>query len=404
MTPNTSATTEPHPLPNFEDTKIAFAHKTTNQLSWALRMFKLLNQNWLVNVGSYLAQWAINLKLPIGWAIKKTIYPLFCGGESLPEIMPSMQLLSQAKVHVLLDYGAEGKDTETDFEKTLQQIVASLDFATQHTTAVHGVSAKVTGFIRFALLEKIAANTALTPDEDAELQRAKNRLEVICSKAAACNIPIFFDAEESWIQDPLDDMVNAMMQQYNKTEAVVFNTIQLYRHDRLAYLKQCHQHSLANGYLFAVKLVRGAYMEKERLRAAQQNYPSPIQPDKAATDNDYDAALAYCIENIKSIAVCNASHNEQSSLHLCQLLNENKIQPQHNHVWFSQLYGMGDNISFNLAKSGYNVAKYLPYGKVTEVIPYLIRRARENTSVAGQMGRELHFISKEIHRRKSEKV
>ena len=261
------------------------------------------------------------------------------------------------------------------------------------------VSSKLTGLGRFELFEKVNKNETLSDAEQLEFGRIKKRLHLLCEAAQKANMSIYFDAEESWIQDALDGLIMEMMEQYNKSEPIVYNTIQLYRHDKLAYLKKCHEEAQAKKYLLAVKLVRGAYMEKERLRAKQKTYPSPIQPTKAATDKDYDAALDFCIDNIEHIAFCNASHNEASNLYLCELVKKLDLKTSHKHIVFGQLYGMSDNISFNLAAAGYNVAKYLPYGAVKEVVPYLIRRANENTSVAGQVSRELNLIRQELKRR-----
>ena len=221
----------------------------------------------------------------------------------------------------------------------------------------------------------------------------------ICQAAADSRIGVLVDAEESWIQNTVDALTMQMMDAFNRDRVVVYNTIQLYRHDRLAFLKHSYEAAHEKGFVLGAKLVRGAYMEKERKRADQLSYPSPIQPNKEATDRDYDLGVTFCIQHIEDIALIVASHNENSNLLAARLLEQRNLPLNHPHVHFSQLYGMSDNITFNLAKAGCPVSKYLPFGPIKDVIPYLMRRAQENSSVSGQTGRELGLIKKELKRR-----
>lgn len=387
-------------LPVFNNTQNAFAYKSSKELQQSYWLFRLINNPLLVKISTTLAQWSFNWRLPVTPLVKYTIYRQFCSGETLEESQPVIDRLLQYGVKSLLDYGVEAKETDADFDQTIAQLLKSIEFA-RNKPAIPAVSTKITGFARFALLEKVSAHTPLTPAEQAEWDRVQNRMHTLCKAAQAAQMSIYFDAEESWIQDAIDRLVNDMMEQYNRPFPVAFTTLQMYRHDRMDFLQKLFAYAQEKGFFPAVKLVRGAYMEKERNRAAEMGYPSPIQPDKEASDRDFNRALQFCIEHSSQIAVCNASHNENSAAYLCSLMQQNNIPHNHPNVWFAQLYGMGDHISFNLAKEGYNVAKYLPYGPVREVIPYLIRRSQENTSVSGQMSRELSLLQQETTRRKT---
>ncbi len=383
---------------SFDNTEIAFKIKTNAALKKAHWLFGIINNAMLTKIGTTSAQWALKLHLPVKFLIKATIFQQFCGGESLEESKPIVDELKQFKVPTILDYAVEAKSGEAQFDNTLQELLHVIAYAA--TAGVPFVSVKITGLARFELLEKLDANQPLTTDEQEAFRRIKNRMQTLCKLASEQNVALLVDAEESWIQAPVDALVNAMMLQYNKTKAVVFNTAQLYRHDRLAFVNQCIALSKANGFVLGIKLVRGAYMEKERKRAAQMGYPSPIQPNKAATDNDFDAAVAACLNAIDHVAFFCASHNEQSHLKAVAMMQTNNIAANHPHIFFSQLYGMSDHITFNMAQSGYHACKYLPFGPVGDVMPYLIRRAQENTAIAGQMSRELKLIKQEIDRRK----
>lgn len=385
--------------PNFENTEIAFKAKNNTALTQSYWLFKAIGYNTLVKYGTPLVNMAFKLRLPITGIIKNTAFKQFCGGESMDDCNQTIEQLNSYGVGTILDYSVEGEEKEESFEQTTQETLATITKATNNAKIPFCVF-KVTGVGRFDLLAKVNAKETLTAAEEAEFSRVKNRVYAISKLAHQNNVRLFIDAEETWIQTTIDDLATEMMEQFNKERCIVYNTIQLYRHDRLAYLKECHTQAVKNNYLLGVKLVRGAYMEKERKRAAQLGYPSPIQPNKQSSDNDYNEALRFCMANNKHIAICAGTHNEQSSLLLTQLMAEHGIEPNNAKVYFSQLYGMSDHISFNLSNAGYNVAKYLPYGPVKSVMPYLFRRAAENTSVKGQSGRELTLITREITRRK----
>ncbi|MGK0390648.1 MAG: proline dehydrogenase [Maribacter sp.] len=384
---------------NFRDIKTAFDYKSDAELKKAGWLFKMMSKPKLVAYGSKLGMKALSWGLPFTESIiKKTIFAQFCGGTSLPATQATINKLYDYKVLTVLDVGVEAKESEADFNNTMSETLKAIDFGSTNLS-VPIVSAKVTGLARFALLEKIQKKKGLNPQEQKEWDKALERIDIICDHATNKQVGVFFDAEETWIQDTIDDVVNVMMEKYNRGKVYVYNTYQMYRHDRLEYLKKSHQQAVDNGYIIGAKLVRGAYMEKERARAKEKGYPSPIQEDKNATDNDYNSALQYCIENHETISSCNATHNEFSSYVQAEIMEQLNIPRDHAHINFCQLYGMSDHITFNLAKNGFNAAKYVPYGTVQDVIPYLIRRAQENSSVTGEMGRELSFIKEERNRR-----
>jgi len=353
----------------------------------------------ITKIGSAAADWAISWGLPVKGIIKNTIFKQFCGGETMEEAANTAAMLHQFNVDVILDYGVEGKAEEAEYDKAVPEFIKAIKYAASQQN-IPFISVKITGFGRFGLLEKIHTGQTLTKAEQEERQRIYRRINEICSAAAHNNIMVLIDAEETWIQNPVNDLANAMMKAYNTQKAVVYNTFQLYTTLALPYLKESLELAKTEGYVLGAKLVRGAYMEKERKRAAENGYTSPIQPDKASTDRDYNEALLFCMENLDKLDVFIGTHNENSCMLAVKYMEANKIPAASPNVYFSQLYGMSDNISFNLANAGYHVAKYLPYGPVKDVIPYLIRRAQENTSVAGQTGRELSLINKELKRRK----
>lgn len=385
---------------DLNDIQVAFERKDDKQLANMAWLFRQMNRRWLVNVGSSLTLFALKIRLPIQGIIKRTIFAQFCGGTGLTESTPTVQELARHNVLTVLDYGAEGKETDADFDKTLSEFIRALQFAaTQPTVPI--ISCKITGLTPFYILEKVSAGHTLTAEEQKIYDRSLARLDAVCAEAHRLGRSLFIDAEESWIQDAVDAMTDAMMEKYNRQQVIIYNTFQMYRHDRLDFLKQSYQRAETKGYLLGAKLVRGAYMEKERERAEQMGYPSPIQPDKDATDSDYDAAVIFCVEHYQRIACCVASHNQRSTRLLVELMAQRQIAKDHPHLHFCQLYGMSDNITFNLAKAGYRVAKYVPYGPVRDVVPYLIRRARENAAAAGEVSRELTMIETEIKRRKN---
>lgn len=372
------------------------------ELNKAFWLFRAIGNNFLVNVGPKLTMVALKMRLPIKPIIRSTIYEHFCGGETIEECNKTIAQLGKYKVGSILDYSVEGHVVESDFDHTCDEIVKTVLRAKGDKNIPFSVF-KVTGVGRFELLEKVSANGSLSDSEKEAWLRLKKRVERICKAAFDNNVRIFIDAEESWIQDAIDQLADDMMAQFNKEKTLVYNTIQLYRHDRLSFLKQNIELARKRGYKPGYKLVRGAYMEKERARAESRNEKSPIQLDKKATDKDYDETLRICINNHDIVSICAGTHNEESSLLLTRLMDEKKIAHSDEQIWFSQLLGMSDHISFNLAEAGYNVCKYVPYGPVVSVLPYLFRRAAENTSISGQMGRELKNIEQERARRRKEK-
>jgi len=377
----------------------------------------MMGQPWLVKLGTRLAPWSIKVGLPVKGLIRQTIFKQFVGGETLTETATVAKKLAESNVQVILDYGVEGMEGESAFDHARDEFIRVIEYAATQPN-IPFMSIKVTGFARFGLLERIdtlmntsdgtnlilAYNNALqqlSAEELNEWHRVFERTKRICEVAKQKGIGVLVDAEETWIQDPVDALTTLMMEAYNKEKVVVYNTIQLYRHDRLAFLKESFQIAQDRQFVLGAKLVRGAYMEKERRRAEEKGYPSPIQPNKEASDKDYNDGLRFCIDHIDQIGLIVASHNEYSNLLATQLLQEKGLPLNHPHVHFSQLYGMSDNITYNLAKAGCSVSKYLPFGPIKDVIPYLMRRAQENTSVGGQTGRELSLIQKELSRRKS---
>ncbi len=390
---------------SFDNTEIAFAHLSDQELKSARFLFKSMSYPWLVQMGSRLTPIIMKTGLPVHGLIKKTIFKQFVGGETLEETAQVGKNLSQFGVKVILDYGVEGKEGEAEFDIATEEFIRVIEYAATQAN-IPFISIKVTGLARFGLLQTLNEAPRLRSGihdhevEKNEWEAVRGRMYSICEVAAEKNIGVLIDAEESWIQDPVDRLCIEIMQAFNKEKAVVYNTIQLYRHDRLAFLKMSHEICKQQGIILGVKLVRGAYMEKERERAAANGYESPIQPDKAATDRDFDAAVDYCLHNLDSISVVIASHNENSNMLAAATMQKNGISKEHPHVHFSQLYGMSDPITFNMAYDGFQVSKYLPFGPIHDVIPYLMRRAQENSSVSGQTGRELSLLNREIARRK----
>lgn len=387
------------PTTLFDNTEVAFANKSNFELKNDKLLFSLMGNNALVAMGTSLTQFAIGLHFPISPFYKYTVYKHFCGGETFDETKKTIDNLAKYNVSVLLNYGVELKETEEDFDKTISHTLAAIRFAGANKT-VKVICIKLTGFGRFALYEKIQNNEPLSASEKDELQRIRNRFETLCKAAKENKVALYVDAEESWIQQAIDTLIEEMMLQYNDQYAVVYNTLQLYRWGRVEYLQECLKKAQQKNFFLGIKIVRGAYMEQERARAAEMNYPSPIHKNKKEVDEDFNAAMMFCLQHLDKISLCIASQSEESNLKALSFIAANNLPKNHPNILFSQLYGMGDNITFNLAKAGYNATKYLPYGPVKDVIPYLIRRAQENTSVAGQMGRELKLINEEIKRRK----
>ncbi|SFE05699.1 L-proline dehydrogenase [Chitinophaga sp. CF118] len=383
---------------SFDNTAIAFESKTNRALKKADFLFSSMGKPWLVKLGGALTPLAFKLKLPIKGLIRNTIFSQFCGGESLEEAAQTAQALVKYHVGVALDYGVEAMEGEENYDKAVPEFIKAIGYAASKP-GIPFIAIKVTGFARFSLLEKLHEGAPLSPQEREEFTRVQNRISAIAEAAAKHKIGLLIDAEESWIQQPVDDLADDLMARFNKEHVIIYNTFQLYRHDRLSYLQKSFDKAQKGGYLLGAKLVRGAYMEKERKRALEMGYPSPIQPNKEATDHDYDAAVRFCMERLDRLGVFIGTHNEDSSMLAASLMDKQKTPHQHPHVNFSQLFGMSDNITFNLAHAGYHVSKYLPYGPVKDVMPYLLRRAQENTSISGQVGRELGLIRRELKRR-----
>ena len=386
-------------LPEFDNTEIAFQYKTTGDLKQAQFLFASMGSPALTGLGIFFTKWAMKLNLPINGIIKKTIFRQFCGGETMEDAARTADALGQYHVGVIMDYGVEGKEDEHEFDNAVPEFIKAIEYAATRKN-IPFISMKITGFARFVLMERVHAKENLSENEKAEWKRVAERINKICDAAYKNKVMVLVDAEETWIQEAVNELVDAMMEKYNKETAIIFNTFQLYCHGTLPYLKEAYEIAVNKGYILGAKLVRGAYMEKERKRAEEKGYPSPIQPDKAATDKDYDEAVLFCLAHLDKLSVFIGTHNEKSCLLAAKYMEEHNIPHNHERVYFSQLFGMSDNISFNLAHQGYNVAKYLPYGPVKDVIPYVMRRAQENTSVAGQTGRELSLINKELQRRK----
>lgn len=383
----------------FKDTEIAFGAKSDKDLRRAWWLFKIIGFPTLMSLGKVATKVGLALRLPIRKMVKQTIFKQFCGGETIAECMETAHELERFNIGTILDYSVEGQEKEHPLDMTASEILATVR-AAQLNEKIPFCVFKTSGIASNKVLYKVSAGISLSPTEQGQLERLEARIEQICSAAELADTPVFIDAEESWIQPAIDTFATNMMRRHNTKKAIVFNTIQLYRKDRLEYLKKSYEEAVAGGYFLGEKLVRGAYLEKERERAEEKGYPSPVHDTKEDTDRDFNAALDFCIQHIDRISFCAGTHNEESSMFLTTLMEAHKIMPDDKRVYFAQLYGMSDHISFNLAQEGYCVAKYVPYGPVRKVLPYLIRRAEENSSAAGQTGRELRLIQWELERRK----
>ena len=398
---NTSNEFRDSDLPvSFEDTSIAFQHKSDQELLLSYLIFGLTKSPFLVKFLSQAAKFTLSIGLPIKPLIKATVFKQFCGGEKKEEYSKVIVKLGKAAIGTILDYSVEGTKDEAGFEDTKKELLNIIEQSRSNPN-IPCTCMKMTAIGSLELLEKITSSDALSKDEQREWNKMKNRLEVICKASYRADKPIYIDAEESWIQAAIDRLAEEMMLKYNKNKAIVFTTLQLYRWDRIDYFKQLIEQARSGSYKIGIKIVRGAYLEKERERARRLGYKSPINPSKSETDREYNKALELFIENIDVVEICVGTHNEYSCKLLVQYMAENKFANNHPHICFSQLYGMSDTISFNLANAGYNVSKYLPFGPVESTLPYLARRAEENTAIAGQMSKELEIIAKERRRRKS---
>ncbi len=382
----------------FEDTSVAFASKSDAGLRKTYWLFSLMNQARVVNLGTFFIKLALKLHLPIKNLIRRTIFEQFCGGETIRDCDSTIHALSKSNIGTILDYSVEGEDSELSFDETTQEILKTIDRASESKDIPFSVF-KVTGIASSELLEKVQRKDSLTETEVILYQRAKQRVTELCGYAYKKQVRIFLDAEESWIQNVIDELSYEMMEQFNKETPIVYNTFQLYRHETLETLKGAYLTARQKGYVLGAKLVRGAYMEKEQLRARENEYFNPIHTSKVATDNDYNSAIDFCLENINHIAICLGTHNEYSCQYCAAKMAKLDIDKKDTRIWFAQLLGMSDNISYNLAKANYNVVKYVPYGPISAVLPYLIRRAEENTSIAGQSSREFLLVKSELKRR-----
>ncbi len=383
----------------FEDTSVAFACQPDGKLLKTYWLFALMSQAWLVNVGTFFIKIALRLQLPIKGLIKNTIFEQFCGGENIRDCEKTIQKLHNGQIGTILDYSVEGEENDKCFDATTLEILRTIERASESTDIPFSVF-KMTGIAPTALLEAVQIGDSLSKDQKVEFDRVLERVDHLCRRAAERKVKIFIDAEESWIQDTIDTLAYEMMDRYNHDQPIVYNTYQLYRWDAMTRLEQATCEAREKGYALGAKLVRGAYMEKERLRSHECEYQDPIQATKEDTDRDFDTAVDFCLKNRDTVSMCLGTHNEYSCQHCAEQMMQAAIQPDDPHIWFAQLLGMSDNISYNLAQAGYNVAKYVPYGPVEAVMPYLFRRADENTSIAGQTSREFTLISNELTRRK----
>ena len=400
--PKTNRTQAGAPPVSFKDTAVAFQHKTDRELWLSYLIFLLTKNPYLVKFLSQAAKWTLTMGLPVKPLIKATVFKQFCGGERKREYTRVIDKLGQADIGTILDYSVEGTEDEAGFDSTKQELLRIIEQSKTNPN-IPCTCMKMTAIGSFDLFKKVTAKETLSQEEKGEWGKLKGRLEEICEASLKADKPIYIDAEETWIQTAIDGLAEELMAKYNKKKAIIFTTLQLYRWDRNNYFRDLIQHARSEGYKLGIKIVRGAYMEKERERAQKYGYPSPINATKADTDREYDRAVEIFIDNIDVVEICVGTHNEASCRLLLHLMADKQLPNNHPHIYFSQLYGMSDNISFNLAKAGYNVSKYLPFGPVESTLPYLARRAEENTAIAGQMSKELEIIVRELERRKAKK-
>lgn len=387
---------------SFDDTSTAFAIRSDQELKQSHFLFSSMKYPWMVKIGTFFTAQALSLRLPVKGLIKKTLFKQFCGGESIEDCKHTIDQLAKFGVQTILDYSVEGKGNEQSYDATLEEAMRVATYGKTENNIAFCVI-KLTGLGPSELMEKKQVGMELSDEEQVRYDQFEERVLELAKHTVDCGLRFMVDAEESWIQDEIDRIVVGLMRQFNQDKAAVYNTYQLYRHEALGNMHDHFDQVSQQGSYFGAKLVRGAYMEKERERAYQMEYPDPIQKNKAATDRDYNAGIAFGLNNIEQFGLCAGTHNEDSSALLAQLILDRGIDKNHKHLHFAQLLGMSDNISFMLAEKGFNVAKYVPYGPVEKVLPYLFRRAEENTSIAGQSGREINLVEKELKRRKAEK-
>nr|WKN38170.1 proline dehydrogenase family protein [Tunicatimonas sp. TK19036] len=384
---------------SFDNTEIAFSYKSDKDLQKTYWLFKTINYPILTNVGTKVTKLALKLKLPIRNVLKNTLFQQFCGGETIAGCSGTIHMLASHNVKTILDYSVEVEKTEAGFDHTTEETLRTIA-ASKNSPDMPFCAFKLTGIVGFKLLARVQAGKELSPDQEAAYERGKARLNRLCQAAHDADVGIFIDGEESWIQEVIDDLADEMMKRYNQEKVIVYNTYQMYRRDMLDNLRKAYQQAVTHQYFLGAKLVRGAYMEKERERAEEKGYPDPIHATKKDTDEDYNRAQLFCLNHKQRVSLVSGSHNEYSNYYLTMLMGKHSMKPDDPRVYFAQLFGMSDNISFNLSEAGYNVAKYLPYGPLESVMPYLFRRAEENTSVRGQSSRELALVEKELKRRK----
>ncbi|MBU2949313.1 proline dehydrogenase family protein [Tamlana agarivorans] len=387
----------------FNNTEIAFSLKSDSELERAHFLFKMISIVPLVRIGTAATNFAIKAHLPVEGLIRSTVFDHFCGGISEEDCVSVIDNLYEKGISSVLDYSVEGKENENEFDVARDMVLKLIDFSKERKSMPFVVF-KPTGFGRFYLYEKLGKGDQLTEKEQAEWDKIVERFDVVCKKAKTYDVAVLIDGEESWMQEAADTLVTNMMQKYNTEKPIVYNTLQMYRHDRLAFLKKELVKAKTGNYHLGFKLVRGAYMEKENKRANEKGYTSPICKSKQETDLNFNSTLNYILDNLEGISLVAGTHNEESSYLLMELMQEKGLKNNDSRVWFAQLYGMSDHISFNLSNNDYNVAKYIPFGPVKDVMPYLIRRAEENTSVAGQTSRELNLLNQEKKRRKSDRT
>lgn len=394
----TSSGTQIVDLSLFENTKIAFSSQSNSKLRKTFWLFAMMNKVWIVNLGTFFIKLCLKLNLPIKSIIRLTIFEQFCGGENIENCQKTVKELGESRIGTILDYSVEGKDDEAGFDDTFQELLKTIVAAAGSKNIPFTVF-KVSGIASVDLLEKIQQKESLTEGEKLAFERVRNRVQTLCERASEKKVHIFIDAEESWIQQVIDDLANEMMERFNKERVWVYNTFQLYKNETLENLKDIYLKASERGFMVGAKLVRGAYIEKEKLRAMENAYCDPIHKTKEATDRDYNLAVDFCVERLDRMAFCLGTHNEYSTAYCLAKMNRLGIARNDHRIWFAQLFGMSDNISFNLANEGYNVAKYVPYGPVGEVMPYLFRRAEENKSISGQSSREFLLVKNELKRR-----
>ncbi|PTX43199.1 L-proline dehydrogenase [Christiangramia gaetbulicola] len=386
----------------FNNTKSAFKLKSNTELDRAIFLFSMMNYSSLVKAGTALTKLSLKLHLPVETLIKKTIFEQFCGGVTEEDCKPVTREMYDENLHSILDYSVEGKKTEEEFDSAMEKKLSLIEYAKKSDEVTFAMF-KPTGIGRFEIWEKVSEKISLTDEEKEEWERVQKRVDTLCSRAHELKVRLYADGEETWMQTAADDLMEEMMRKYNKEEVLIFNTLQCYRWDRLDYLKDLHKKGKEEGFKVGAKIVRGAYMEKENARAKKLGYPSPICESKEATDVNFNSVLSYCLNHLEDISVFIGTHNEVSSYLALQIMEDKGLSLDDKRIWFSQLYGMSDHISYNLARKGYNAVKLVPFGPVRDVVPYLLRRAQENTSVKGQTGRELSLLREEKKRRKGDK-